>query len=61
MQYEVHHIRGRTRSDGHDIPENLINLCVVCHKRAHGAVVDDKPPITANDLKAMLELDLQHR
>ena len=54
--YEVHNIRGRTKSDGHDTPENLINLCKGpgsngCHERAHGIIFNGKGPIPADDLK----------
>ncbi len=31
-----HHIVFRSQSGGHDMPENLINLCVDCHDDAHG-------------------------
>jgi 5-methylcytosine-specific restriction endonuclease McrA len=61
IAYCVHHIVGRARGGG-DVIENLICLCSgpgsnCCHERSHGRVVNDRPPITANDLKDMLAMD----
>ena len=63
VTYEVHHIRGRTKADGDDIPENLINLCKgpgtnFCHERAHGARIDNKPPLTADELRFLTLEDI---
>jgi 5-methylcytosine-specific restriction endonuclease McrA len=33
---QVHHIRSRGQL-GHDIEENLITLCAVCHRTRHAA------------------------
>jgi len=32
---EVHHLRPRSKL-GHDASDNLITLCVDCHRRRHG-------------------------
>lgn len=39
---QVHHIKSRG-SGGHDVPENLILLCYVCHNKVHaGNIGRDK-------------------
>ena len=58
MTYHVHHIVKRSQAGG-DVEDNLINLCAECHERAHNRMVNDKPPITANDLRDMLQMDLK--
>ena len=49
--FTVHHIKTRG-SGGHDIPTNLINLCIPCHARAHTG------EIRKSDLYDMLGMDL---
>ncbi len=36
--YQVHHIKHRA-SGGHDLPFNLINLCVGCHSAVHNGMI----------------------
>ena len=35
---EIHHVKSRG-SGGHDVAENLVNLCVGCHKRVHNGQI----------------------
>ena len=60
VEKHVHHITPRSRG-GDDTLDNLICLCVYCHERSHGKVVNDMPPIKANELKEFLAMDRGER
>jgi 5-methylcytosine-specific restriction endonuclease McrA len=47
--FGVHHIVYRSQF-GHDTAENLINLCVKCHKEAHDGIIKKD---TLRDMAAM--------
>ena len=38
MAQDVHHITPKSNEGGHDIPQNFISLCRVCHDFAHAHV-----------------------
>jgi 5-methylcytosine-specific restriction endonuclease McrA len=38
---QIHHVIFRSQKGGHDIPENLICLCLPCHQKAHNLVKDE--------------------
>ena len=56
----VHHIKTKG-SGGHDIPENLISLCPLCHDKAHWGQISKEALRGAKDENRDYNIYLQRR